>query len=86
MSLPNPSQLSNLPAEVASEIGTVRKLLRKLYTSETVVNFFGDLGKVKLGTAEVEEFLRGLDLRCKGGCSHQQVLGRKRGSKLDIEW
>ena len=57
MSQQIPSQLLNLPAEVASEIGTVKKLLRKLNASGATVFLFGLLGKVKLGTTEVEEFI-----------------------------
>ena len=57
MPQPIPYQLLNLPAEVASEIGTVRKHLRKLNASGATVFLFGLLGKEKLGTAEVEEFI-----------------------------
>ena len=67
MSQPIPSQLQNLPAEVASVIGSVRKQLRKLNASGAGVYLFGLFGKVKVGTAEVEEFIRGLESRCKGG-------------------
>ena len=65
MSQPIPSQLLNLPAEVASEIGTVRKHLRKLNASGAAVSLFGLFGKVKLGMAGVEEFIMQKYLKLK---------------------
>ena len=85
MSLQTPSiQYQNLPAEVASAIGSVKKQLKRLNVSSAGVYFFVCLGKVKVGTAGVEEFIRGLESSCKGGEVVSSVSRRRKEGVAEV--